>query len=229
MLAKDGYGSGRSRIGVPLADMRIDLLDPNGRPVAMGDVGEIVVAGEGVSDGYLGRPDLTAERFLPDPLGERPNARLYRSGDLGRQMPDGDLEYLGRADDQVKLRGFRIELGEIEAVLRSAADVRDAVVVLRENQITEPRLIAYVVPEDGKALQVASLREHVANYLPDYMVPAAYVRMQRVLRTINDKVDRAALPQPTAADYARAGAGETPRDDLEQSIAQIFSDVLEPL
>ncbi len=227
MLAKDGYGSGRSLIGVPLADMRIDLLDPNGRPVVMGDVGEIFVAGEGVSDGYLGRPDLTAERFLPDPLGERPNARLYRSGDLGRRMPDGDLEYLGRADDQVKLRGFRIELGEIEAVLRRAADVRDAVVVLRENQITGPRLIAYVVPEDGKALQVASLREHVANYLPDYMVPAAYVSMQRVPRTINDKVDRAALPQPTAADYARAGAGEAPRDDLEQSIAQIFSDVLD--
>lgn len=227
MLAKDGCGSGRSLIGVPLADMRIDLLDPNGRPVAMGDVGEIVVAGEGVSDGYLGRPDLTAERFLPDPLGERPNARLYRSGDLGRQMPDDDLEYLGRADDQVKLRGFRIELGEIEAVLRRATDVRDAVVVLRENQITEPRLIAYVVPEDGKALQVASLREHVANYLPDYMVPAAYVRMQRVLRTINDKVDRSALPQPTTADYARDGAGEAPRDGLEQSIAQIFSDVLD--
>jgi len=227
MLAEDAYGSGRSLIGTPLADLRIDLLDPNGRPVAPGEVGEIFVGGEGVSAGYLGRPELTNERFLPDPRGEHANARLYRSGDLGRSMPDGDLEYLGRVDDQVKLRGFRIELGEIEAALRSAAGVRDAVVVLRKNQITGPRLIAYVVQEDGKALQVASLREHVAHRLPEYMVPAAYVQIQRVPRTINDKVDRNALAPPTAADYASADAGEAPRDYLERSIAQIFSDVLD--
>lgn len=227
MLAKDAYGSGRSLIGVPLADLRIDLLDPNGQPVTTGDVGEIFVGGEGVSAGYLGRPELTAERFLPNPLGERSNARLYRSGDLGRRMPDGDIEFLGRIDNQVKLRGFRIELGEIEAALRGAADVSDAVVVLRENQTTGPRLIAYIVQEDGKALQVASLREHVALRLPEYMVPAAYVQIQRVPRTINDKVDRAALPPPTAADYVSAGGGEAPRDDLERSIAQIFSEVLD--
>ena len=216
-----------SLIGAPLADLRIDLLGPDGRPVAIGEVGEIFVGGEGVSAGYLGRPELTAERFLPDARGERPNARLYRSGDLARRMPDGDLEYLGRIDNQVKLRGFRIELGEIEAVLCSAADVRDAVVALRNNSITGPQLIAYVVQDNNKPIEPGSLREHVAQRLPEYMVPAAYVRIQYVPRTINDKVDRAALPAPTAADYPSAGAGAVPRDDLEQAVAQIFSDVLD--
>jgi amino acid adenylation domain-containing protein len=227
MLAKDGYGSGRSLIGAPLADLRIDLLDPDGRPAATGEVGEIFVGGEGVSAGYLRRPELTAERFLPDPRGKHPNARLYRSGDLGRSMPDGDLEYLGRVDNQVKLRGFRIELGEIEAALCKASNVRDAVVALRNDSISGPRLIAYVVQNNSKPIDAQSLREHVAHRLPEYMVPAAYVRIHHVPRTINDKIDRAALPPPTAADYASAGAGAVPRDDWERAVAQIFSDVLD--
>jgi pristinamycin I synthase-2 len=227
ILAEDAHGSGRSLIGAPLADLRIDLLGPDGRSVAPGEVGEIFVGGDGVSAGYLRRPDLTAERFLPDPRGEHPNARLYRSGDLGRRMPDGDLEYLGRIDNQVKLRGFRIELGEIEAALCKAADVRDAVVALRNNANKGPQLVAYVVHGDSMPFDAASLREHVANHLPEYMVPAAYVRMQHIPRTINDKVDRAALPPPKATDYASAGAGSVTRDEWERAVAQIFSDVLD--
>jgi len=226
MLAKDVDGSGRSLIGAPLADLRIDLLGPDGRPVAMGEVGEIFVGGEGVSGGYLGRPELTAERFIPDPRGERPNARLYRSGDLGRHTPDGDLEFLGRIDDQVKVRGFRVELGEIEAALCSAADVRDAVVALRDNSITGSRLIAYVAKDSIKPLDVESLREHLAHRLPEYMMPAAYVQIDHVPRTINDKIDRAALPPPTAADFASAGVGAALRDEWERAVAQIFSEVL---
>jgi amino acid adenylation domain-containing protein len=227
MLANDAYGSGRSFIGVPLADLRIDLLGPDGRLVATGEVGEIIVGGEGVSVGYLRRPELTTESFLPDPSGEHPNAHLYRTGDFGRRMPNGDLEYIGRADNQVKLRGFRIELGEIEAALCKTADVRDAVVALRNNLIAGPQLIAYVVQDKCKPLDTQSLREHVAHHLPDYMVPAAYVRISHVPRTINDKVDRAALPPPTAADYASAVAGAALRDDLERAVAKIFSDVLD--
>ena len=227
MLTKDANGSGKSRIGVPLADLRVDLLGPDGRTVAPGEIGEIFVGGEGVTAGYLGCPELTAQRFLPDPRGQQRDARLYRSGDLGRSLPDGDLEYLGRIDTQVKLRGFRIELGEIEAALCKTAGVRDAVVALRDDSTTGPRLIAYVVQDNCEPLDAWSLREHVADHLPEYMVPAAYVRIQHVPRTINDKVDRAALPPPAAADYAGAGAGETPRDDLERSIAQVFSDVLD--
>ncbi len=227
MRAKDARGQGRSLIGAPLADLRIDLLGPDGRPVAEGDVGEIWVGGEGVSAGYVGRPELTAERFRPDPRGERPDARLYRSGDLGRRTPDGDLEYLGRADLQVKLRGFRIELGEIEAALRNVPDVRDAVVALREDPVTGPRLIAYVVQDSRTPLDAHALREHVALHLPDQMVPAAYVRIDRVPRTVNDKVDRAVLPAPTAADFPRASGGEAPRDDVERTIARIFSEVLD--
>ncbi len=227
MLATDAGRSGRSFIGRPLADLRIDLMGSDGRPVATGEVGEIFVGGAGVSTGYLGRPELSAERFIPDPRGQHPNARLYRTGDLGRRMPDGDLEYLGRFDDQVKQRGFRIELGEIEVALCKAASVRDAVVALRNSPGKEPQLIAYVVPIDDKPLDVSLLREHVAHYLPEYMVPAAYVRIKYVPRTTSDKIDRTALPPPTAADYASASAGAAPRDALELAVAQIFADALD--
>src|SRR5262249_49777628 len=163
-------------------------LTPDGRPVAPGEVGEIFVSGEGVTAGYLGRPELTAERFLPDTRSERPDARRYRSGDLARRMPDGELEYLSRIASQVKRRGFRVELGEIEAALCGAADVRDAVVTLRNNSVTGPQLVAYFVQGSNKPIEPGFLREHVARRLPEYMVPVAYVRVQRVPRTINDKV-----------------------------------------
>jgi amino acid adenylation domain-containing protein len=227
MLAADADGSGRSMIGGPLPDLRVDLLGPDGRPVETGEVGEIFVGGEGVSAGYLGRPDLTAERFLPDPRGTHTDARLYRSGDLARQTPDGDIEYLGRADDQVKLRGFRIELGEIESALRSAANVRDAVVALRHDSAAGPRLAAYVVEKNSEPLEPLLLREHLAQRLPEYMVPSAYVQIRQVPRTHNDKIDRAALPPPTAADFARAAGGAAACDDWERAVAKIFSDVLD--
>jgi amino acid adenylation domain-containing protein len=227
MIAKDANGSSASLIGAPLEDLRIELLDPDGKAVTNGDVGEIFVGGQGVTAGYLGRPDLTAERFLPDPHGEHPGARLYRSGDLARRMDDGDLEYIGRIDAQVKLRGFRIELGEIEAALSGHPEVMDSVVALRDGPKRGSQLVAYVVTAPLRAIDTASLRDYVAQRLPDYMVPAAYIRIQQIPRTINDKIDRSALPPPTAADYPAANGGTAPRDDTEIVIAQIFTEVLE--
>ncbi len=226
MRARDARGSGRSVIGSPLPDMRIELLAPDGRLVAEGEVGEIWVGGEGVSGGYIGRPELTAERFGPDPRSKSPGSRRYRSGDLGRFLPDGDLEYLGRADLQVKLRGFRIELGEIEAAVRADPDVRDAVVTLRGDPVTGLRLVAYVVLDRQTALDAEALRARLMLRLPEYMVPAAFVRIDRVPRTVNDKVDRTSLPEPTAADFPQAIGGDDPRDEMERDVAQIFSDVL---
>ncbi len=226
MRAQDARGTGQILIGAPLPDLRIELLGPDGCAVDEGQTGEICVGGEGVADGYLARAQLSAERFRPDPRGSGPNARRYHSGDLARRMPDGDLEYLGRADLQVKLRGFRIELGEIEATLRDAAGVREAVVALHEDPIVGPRLVAYLVLDGSAPIDADALRTHAADRLPEHMVPAAYVQIERVPRTANDKVDRAALPASTAADLPRATGGEAPRGELEQAIAGIFADVL---
>ncbi|HEY4575789.1 MAG TPA: amino acid adenylation domain-containing protein, partial [Thermoanaerobaculia bacterium] len=192
-------GEQRSVIGVPIPDLSLLVMDRNLRPAPIGFPGELVVGGAGLARGYLGRPDLTAERFVPDPSG-RPGARLYRSGDLGRFLPDGDVEYLGRLDTQVKIRGFRVELGEIEAALVQAG-ARQAVVLVRENR-ADRRLVAYVT---GDAT-AAELRQSLRDRLPDYMVPAAFVALDALPLTVNGKVDRKALssmgaaPEQTAED-----------------------------
>jgi amino acid adenylation domain-containing protein len=229
MHTADAGGDGRSMIGVPLSDLRIELLDPDGVAVADRQVGEIWVAGAGVTAGYIERPKLTAHRFRPDP-NRRTGALRYRSGDLARRHPDGDLEYLGRADEQIKLRGFRVELGEIEALLRQWPSVRDAVVALREDPQLGPTLMAYVVSNSSAVLEPGSLRQHLQTRLPEYMMPAAFVRIPQVPRTVNDKIDRKALPAPSERDFPNAaeatGGAEMPRDELEQTIAAIFGEVL---
>ncbi|MBK7644928.1 MAG: amino acid adenylation domain-containing protein [Planctomycetes bacterium] len=225
MRDADANASGASLIGAPLPDLRIELLDSEGNPVPDGEPGEICVGGEGLADGYLERPKLTATRFRLDPRGEQ-GERLYHSGDLARRTREGELEYLGRADLQVKLRGYRIELGEIEAALRSAEGVRDAVVALREDPVAGPRLVAYLVLEDGAAIDPNALRAHTAQRVPEYMVPAAYVRIESIPRTVNDKVDRAVLPAPQASDLPGVVGGEAPRDEDERTVAGIFAEVL---
>ncbi|HEX7238852.1 MAG TPA: phosphopantetheine-binding protein, partial [Longimicrobiaceae bacterium] len=172
----------------------------------------------------LGRPDLTAERFLPDPHRGVAGARLYRTGDVGRRRADGEIEFLGRTDHQVKVRGYRVELGEIEAVLRAHARVKEATVLLREDVPGQQRLVAYVTGEDGAAGPTAAeLREHVAEQAPDYMVPRAYVVLDRLPVTSNGKVDRRALPAPE-----RTSEGEhvEPRTVVEEVLAEIFAEVL---
>jgi aryl carrier-like protein len=184
--------------------------------------GEIHIGGAGVARGYLDRPARTAERFVPDPFGGRPGARLYRTGDLGRWRADATLEFLGRDDFQVKLRGFRIELGEIEARLREHPGVREAVAAAREDGAGGRRLVAYY---EGDVLDPEALRRHVSERLPDYMVPAAYVRLERLPLTPNGKLDRKALPSPAGEAFAHRGY-EAPVGEVERALAEVWSEVL---
>src|SRR5436309_1136112 len=170
---------GGNRIGRPLPDLRIYLLDQRGELVPAGIPGEIYVGGPGVARGYLNRPELTAQRFVPDPWGPA-GARLYRSGDLARRLADGSLEFCGRIDDQVKIRGYRIELGEVSAALAAVPGVRDAVVIVREDTPGDKRLVGYGVPLDGHELVPAELRAELASSLPEYMIPSAFVPLDRL-------------------------------------------------
>ncbi|MFJ9178092.1 amino acid adenylation domain-containing protein [Streptomyces sp. NPDC102360] len=211
-------------VGHPLADLHVHLLDTYGQLVPIGVAGEIHVGGPGVARGYLGRPGLTAERFVPNPYGPA-GSRLYKSGDLARRLPDGSLEFLGRADDQVKIRGFRIELGEIETALAAHPHVRDAVVLVREDTPGDKRLIAYVTPADEQAPAPAELRSLLGGSLPEYMIPSAFVALDRLPLTTNGKLDKRALPAP-GQDALGGGAHVAPRTVTEERIAEVWAEVL---
>ena len=203
------------------------LLDADLQPQPIGVPGEIHVGGAGLAHGYLGRPDLTAERFVPDPFAVRPGERLYRSGDLARRLPDGDLEYLGRGDQQVKIRGFRIEPGEIEAALAALPGVREAVVVAREDGAGgERRLVAYVGGVGGDPTAAGGVRAGLAARLPGFMLPSAFVFLAALPLTENGKVDRRALPAPDAAGVAGGTERRAPRDPLEKILLDQFRAVL---
>jgi amino acid adenylation domain-containing protein len=221
-------GRGGSPIGAPIPDLALHLLDRHLDPVPPCVPGELFVGGAGVARGYLGRPELTAERFVRDPFSADPQARLYRSGDLARRRADGELEYLGRADQQVKVRGFRIETGEIEAALASHPSVAAAAVVARGDAGSEKRLVAYVVaPAGTPAPSPAALRAHVAESLPDYMVPAAFVALDALPLTENGKLDRRALPAPGEPEAALAAeAYAAPRTPVEAALAEAWAEVL---
>jgi amino acid adenylation domain-containing protein len=214
-------------IGHPVANTRIYILDKYGAPAPVGVEGEIYIGGAGVARGYLNRADLTTERFLKDPFAEEGGARMYRTGDLGRWAPDGMIEFLGRNDHQVKIRGFRIELGEIEAALASHPAVREAVVAAREDAPGEKRLVAYYTAAgaNGQASGAAEFRSHLSSKLPDYMVPAAYVRMERMPLTANGKLDRKALPMPEGDVYAVRGY-EAPHGEVETRLVEVWADLL---
>ncbi|MET0397746.1 MAG: amino acid adenylation domain-containing protein [Longimicrobiaceae bacterium] len=214
-------GLARVSIGRAIHNSAVYVLDRAGEPVPVGVAGELFIGGVAVARGYLGRPDLTAERFVPDPFGE-PGARMYRSGDLCRWLPDGTLEYLGRADFQVKVRGFRVEPGEIEARLAAHPGVREAVVLALDDGSGGKRLAAWYV---GEALESEALRAHLAAHLPEYMVPAAFVRLEKLPLTPNGKLDRRALPAPADDAYARRGY-EAPVGETEQALAGIWCEVL---
>ncbi|MFJ8545478.1 amino acid adenylation domain-containing protein [Streptomyces sp. NPDC093586] len=213
-------------IGRPLPNYRAYVLDAAQRPVPVGVTGELYVAGAGTARGYAGRPDLTAERFLPEPYGGPPGSRMYRTGDLARFRTDGQLECLGRVDNQVKIRGFRIELGEIEEVLRGGPEVRDAAVVARDDDQGEKWLVAYVVGADGQDPDPAALRDRLAATLPPYMVPAAVVPLPELPLNPAGKVDRAALPVPGRAALAGDRAYLAPRTPTERRLVEICAQVL---
>ena len=214
-----------SLIGHALSDLRIYLLDSQRRPVPVGMPGEMYVGGPGVARGYLNRADLTAERFLTDPFQADPAARMYKSGDLGKWSNDGQLEYLGRNDFQVKIRGFRIELGEIEARLTACAGVRQAVVIAREDQPGNKRLVAYVIAHEGHEPSVAKLRDELTKSLADYMVPSAFVALRVFPLTPNGKLDRAALPAPDQASVV-VRHYDAPTGDVEIALAAIWQELL---
>ncbi|MBB5863263.1 non-ribosomal peptide synthase/polyketide synthase [Xanthomonas sp. 3058] len=225
LSADDAQRPGHSPIGVPLADLRAYVLANDGQCLPVGVAGELHVAGAGLARGYLGRPGLTAERFVPDPFAEQAGERMYRTGDLARWHADGSLEYLGRNDEQVKLRGFRIELGEIQAALRSCDGVRQAVVVVREDNTGDKRLVAYLVGDTDITLNADTLRTQLGARLPDYMLPAAYVQLDALPLTANGKLDRRALPAPDA-DALATQAYVAPEGELELLLATLWSELL---
>ena len=211
-------------IGRPVGNTALYILDSAGQAAPPGVKGELYIGGSGLAHGYLNRPDLTAERFLPDPFSVTPGARMYRTGDLARFKADGRVDYLGRADFQIKLRGFRIELAEIETVLSEIAAVRDAIALVRTDGAAEPRLVAYVRAADGAVIDVADVRAHLREKLPTYMVPSHVVVVSSWPRTPNGKVDRKALPAPSTD--ADVSAYLAPRSEAERKVADVWRDLL---
>jgi non-ribosomal peptide synthase protein (TIGR01720 family) len=214
-------GSG-SLIGEPIPDLAVYVLNPQMQPVPLGVAGEMYVGGAGVARGYLRRPELTAQRFIKNPFA--PSGCLYRTGDLARRLPNGDLEYLGRIDHQVKIRGFRIELGEIESVISLYPGIREVVVITREDKPGDKKLVAYYCAAQEVALD--AMRAHMKARLPDYMVPAAVMRMEALPLTSNGKVDRRALPAPDVSRASRKDTYLAPRTPAEQAVARIWGEVL---
>jgi acyl-coenzyme A synthetase/AMP-(fatty) acid ligase/acyl carrier protein len=213
-------------IGRPIANTQIYLLDGHLNPVPIGVPGELYIGGIGLARGYSRRPDLTGERFIPNFLSDRPGARLYRTGDVAAYLPNGNLEFLGRCDQQVKLRGYRIELGEIEAALTQHSDVGDAVVILREDSPGEKRLVAYVVMRHDTPPSVTILRNVLHKKLPDYMIPSAFVIMDGLPLTTHGKVDRQALPLPDEEAVASAERFVGPTTPLESLLTNQWKEVL---
>ena len=212
-------------IGKPIANEQGYILDRNFHPLPIGVPGELYLAGEGLARGYFGRPDLTAERFVRNPFSIQKNARMYKTGDLCRWLPDGNIEYLGRIDHQVKLRGFRIELGEIESALTKHSGVRQCLVMAREDEPGIKRLVAYFVPQENADLSSDQLADHLKQSLPEYMVPSAFVGLSAFPLTSNGKIDRKALPAP---EYQQKSSERyvAPRTPMEEKVAAIWAEVL---
>jgi len=214
------------RIGRPIANTQVYVLDKNRQPVPVGIPGELYIGGDGLARGYLNRPELTAEKFVDDPFQPGSGSKLYRTGDLARWREDGRLECLGRIDHQVKIRGFRIELGEIESVLLAQPGVRQAVVIAREDTPGDKRLAAYLVPEDGVELAAEGLRTALAAQLPDYMVPSSFTTLAAMPLTPNGKVDRLALPAPGGVGVQMSREYTPPSTPIEEVLCQTWAEVL---
>jgi amino acid adenylation domain-containing protein len=217
----------RATIGTQIANIKMYILDRQLNPLPVGVAGEMYIGGAGVGRGYLKRPEQTAERFIPDRFSEEGGKRLYRTGDLVRHMSDGKVEYIGRVDNQVKVRGYRIELGEIEEVIRRGEGVKEAVVVAREEEEGDKRLVAYIVADQYSAPPSASeLREYLEDKLPDYMIPSAFVALESLPLTPNKKLDVRALPSPEHSRAVLKEAYAAPRNSTEEKLTEIWAEVL---
>ena len=213
-------------IGRPIANTDVFIADKAGQLVPVGVSGELLIGGDGVARGYHNRPELTAEKFVPDPFSGRPGARLYKTGDMARYYPDGRIECLGRVDFQVKVRGFRIELGEIESILAQRTDVSHNVVIVREDTSGDKRIVAYVIPQVGSAFDSGAARQHLREVLPDYMLPSDFVVMDAFPLTPNKKVDRRALPAPAYDASVRDEGYVAPRTPTEETLCQMWAELL---
>jgi acyl carrier protein len=218
--------NGTAPLGRPFAGVRVYILDNQLQPVPAGVAGELYVGGDCLARGYLKRSDLTAARFCPNPFADEPGARLYQTGDRARFLPNGDIEFLGRLDHQVKIRGFRIELGEIESVLGQHPDVKERVVVAREDTPGDKRIVAYAVPAAGVTLNLSQVRDFLKQKLPEYMVPSAIVPLEKLPLTPNGKLDRRALPPPDQNRPDLAKAYAAPGTTTEEVLAEIWREVL---
>jgi amino acid adenylation domain-containing protein len=214
----------RIPIGRPIANTRMYVLDPQMQPVPVGVRGDIYIGGDGVTKGYLHRPDLTATAFIPEPFREGEGSLMYRTGDVGRFLPDGTLECFGRADNQVKLRGFRVELGEIETVLCDYPSVDVVAATVREDRPGDQRLVAYYVPAAEAEPSVEALRNHLRAALPEYMIPQHFVALNALPTTPSGKIDRKALPAPVVEDHEEI---VDPRTDTEAALAVIWRSILQ--
>jgi acyl carrier protein len=215
-------------LGRPIANTELYILDKNQQNVPVGVPGELYIGGKGVTRGYLHRPELTQERFVPNPFSDDATARLYRTGDLVRYRRDGNVEFLGRMDFQVKVRGHRIELGEIETILSRHEAVREAVIIVREDIPGDQRLVAYLLPQPGYQPSHATMREYLLSLLPEYMIPSNFVVLEKFPLTPNHKVDRKALPAPLLVVQAEDSVNTTiPKNDIEQTLMEIWQKVLQ--
>ncbi len=213
-------------IGKPMSNTQIYLLDPHLRPVPIGVPGELYIGGDNLARGYLNRPELTAERFILNPFAAETSARLYKTGDLTRYLPDGNIEFIGRTDFQVKVRGYRIELGEIEEALRQHPSLREVLVLAREDTPGDKRLVAYAVPRHSPPPTASELRSFLKDKLPEYMLPSAFVLLEAFPVTPNGKVDRRALPEPDQADAEPSATFVAPRTPTEEILVGVWAQVL---
>jgi len=213
-------------IGYPIANTQIYILDTHLQALPVGVPGELYIGGKGLAHGYLNRPDLTAEKFIPDPFSSEPGNRLYKTGDLARLLSDGAIEFLGRIDHQVKVRGFRIELGEIEAALLQHPSVQESAVITRDDLGDDPRLVAYLIAKEEPSLRIDSLRRFLEDRLPDYMVPSHFVFLESMPLTPNGKVDRKSLPVPENLRPDLEAEYTAPATELERTIAEIWRNTL---
>jgi amino acid adenylation domain-containing protein len=213
-------------IGRPIANTEIHVLDEQRRPVAVGVTGELYIGGAGIARGYINHPELTAEKFVPNPFSSNPKDRLYRTGDLGRYLPDGQIAFGGRVDDQIKIRGYRIEPSEIITALNRHPEVEASHVLPSEDALEGKRLVAYLVPRSGSRLSFSALREFLGKLLPDYMVPSLFVLLESLPVTPNGKVDREKLPKPNAANVLQDKVAPLPQTGLEPRVAEILASLL---
>src|SRR5262249_25853815 len=209
-----------------IANTQVYVLDHRLQPVPIGVPGELHIGGVGLARGYLNRPALTAEKFIPHPFSAEPGARLYKTGDLVRYLPNGNIEFLGRIDQQVKVHGFRIELGEVEAALAQHFAVRDAVVVAREDTLGDKRLVAYLVPHQNHEASLSDVRRFLHDKLPKYMIPSAFVLLDTLPLLPNGKVNRPALPAPNTTRPELESRYVAPRTEVERTITSVWQEVL---